>query len=399
MLLVDRPPSGPVDPDALIEEARRRTRKRRRRIALVVLMVAAAGLAIALDGAGGGKPGARDSSHGRGASAYVRGSVSSVSVASGAFQLFVEPSLGGSDSLCFDVNYSGGSYGTCGAGPYPGPGAPAVSPGPPGDGALGIGPPRANSDNGPLLLVTAPGVSAVRVGDLGTVPVQHQAGLPPGDGVVAFTAKLKKAAFVAAPGVPVADGHIVLPRLKRGSPRLRRLQVELSATPTITLTALDPDGRAIPVDLARYQLGPGVPRATTRAGCAVASDSSRLVAQTTYSTPPVRPAGELPASALTSCLSELLRYEGKRFEVAILLGGKHPSQRAPAIWDATPLAGHPGVVTVYSATGTPDNALVARRVGNVWLAVRPWVGFPGWPTLVQRLTVLAALRITRLNLP
>jgi hypothetical protein len=57
MLLIEKPPTLPEDPGALIEEARRRTRKRRARIAAVLLAVAL-GAAIVIDLGGGGGGGA-----------------------------------------------------------------------------------------------------------------------------------------------------------------------------------------------------------------------------------------------------------------------------------------------------------------------------------------------------
>jgi len=106
---------------------------------------------------------------------------------------------------------------------------------------------------------------------------------------------------------------------------------------------------------------------------------------------------------LMSCLTNTYPLTGPSYNtylrVAVLLDARAPGHRPPPIWDATPLAGHPGIVKA-TPQASYNEAFVARRVGNAWLAVT--IGqatrLSQAAALKQSLEVLAAARITRLDL-
>ncbi|HEY1777844.1 MAG TPA: hypothetical protein VGG41_16935 [Solirubrobacteraceae bacterium] len=241
-----------------------------------------------------------------------------------------------------------------------------------------------------LILLAAPDVAAVRVGDLGTVSVQEAAGLPAGDHAVAFRETSPSDGVIVPPGTAA-----------------QWIQRNVTPRRPIILTALDRSGNPLPFSasaLAHYSPNPSpqLERETTtsaaHARCAVTAALPGLTVESIRGLTSVEAEPYAGAGALRSCAWQTYGFRNKRFQVAVLLNATAPGTRPGPIWDATPLAGHPGIVSVDNAPMTSDNSLLARRVGNAWLVVAPWVGYPGYPTLAQRLKVLAALHITRLDL-
>jgi hypothetical protein len=364
-------------PDAgVIEDARGRQR-RHRRAGVGILLVAAVAALIPYFAAGGADGGTATSVR------TATGSVRSVSLHTPGVGLFVGPNLGGGQaSICLTGVEGGGLQGSCGAYPLPQAGLPL-------EGAYDIVPRgRVTPSSEVFILLAAPDVAAVRVGDLGTVRVQDAAGLPPGDHAIVFREVAASAGVIVPPGTtPQWIRRFVTPRR------------------AIVLTALDRSGNPLPFSaaaLAHYrptlQSGRDTTTNVAHSRCAVTGRLPGLTLQTVRGLTNVAAEPYTGPGALRSCVWQTYRFDGKRFQVAVLLDATAPGTRPGPIWDATPLAGHPGIVAVQHAPSTPDNALVARRVGNAWLAAAPWVGYPGYPTLAQRLQVLAALRITRLDL-
>jgi hypothetical protein len=239
------------------------------------------------------------------------------------------------------------------------------------------------------MILAAPGVASVRVGDLGTIKAQSAPGLPPGDHAVVFRETAGSIGTVVPPGTSTAWTR----RFLRGSPAIR-------------LTALNSSGSTVPASrtsaLLQFYSRPfgGVADHTTSAAlgrCAVGEHLTGLSLESVSGFTKIIPKPSGGPGALLSCLWETYGFEGKRFQVAVLLNASHPGGRPAAIWDGVAVPGHPGIVTIHSPDG-PDNGLVARRVGNAWLAAAPWVGFPGWPTLNQTLQVLSAFHIARIDL-
>lgn len=382
-MVVQTPPTRPVAsppvgvPDAgVIEDARGRQR-RHRRAGVGILLVAAVAALIPYFAAGGADGGTATSVR------TATGSVRSVSLHTPGVGLFVGPNLGGGQaSICLTGVEGGGLQGSCGAYPLPQAGLPL-------EGAYDIVPRgRVTPSSEVFILLAAPDVAAVRVGDLGTVRVQDAAGLPPGDHAIVFREVAASAGVIVPPGTtPQWIRRFVTPRR------------------AIVLTALDRSGNPLPFSaaaLAHYrptlQSGRDTTTNVAHSRCAVTGRLPGLTLQTVRGLTNVAAEPYTGPGALRSCVWQTYRFDGKRFQVAVLLDATAPGTRPGPIWDATPLAGHPGIVAVQHAPSTPDNALVARRVGNAWLAAAPWVGYPGYPTLAQRLQVLAALRITRLDL-
>jgi len=365
-------------PDAgVIEDARGRQR-RHRRAGVGILLVAAVAALIPYFAAGGADGGAATS---------VRSTIDSVrsmSLHAPVVALFAGPNLaGGQASICLTGVEGRGLQGSCGAYPLPQAGIPL-------EGAYDIVPRGRVTPSGEVFIsLAAPDVAAVRVGDLGTVKVQDAAGLPPGDHAIAFRLAAPTAGVIVPPGAtPQWIRRYVTPRR------------------AIVLTALDRSGNPLPFNaaaLAHYRpLGLQSGRDTTtiaaHSRCAVTASLPGLTLQSVRGLTNVAAEPYTGPGALRSCVWQTYRFDGERFQVAVLLDATAPGTRPGPIWDATPLAGHPGIVAVQHAPNTPDNALVARRVGNAWLVAAPWVGYPGYPTLAPRLQVLAALRITRLDL-
>lgn len=397
MTIVEPPPVESLSvesPDAgVIEEARVRQRRYRLAGAGVVIAVALAGLVayFAVDGGRGAAKADGNAAAARGAS----GSARFISLRTPGLALFTGPNLAGQASICLSAVYGGGSNETCGLFPLPQAGLPLED-------ATGYQRPRNASGRVPAggvvdMLLTAPDVAAVRVGDLGTVRVQDAPGLPPGDHAVVFRETAGSIGTIVPPGA---------------SATWIQRYAHLRGSPAIVLTALDSSGHVLPFRItgALKQFfpaltGPFSPSArnrttsTDKSRCAIAehvpglttlqwlSGVTRIVAEP-YAGP----------GALLSCVWETYGFQGKRFQVAVLLNAATPGSRPGPIWDAKPLPGHPGIVAVTDAPSTADNAIVARRVGDAWLVAAPWVGYPGYPTLSQRLEVLAAFHITRVDL-
>ena len=76
--------------------------------------------------------------------------------------------------------------------------------------------------------------------------------------------------------------------------------------------------------------------------------------------------------------------------VAVLLNAQHPGAPVGPMPGTQAVIGHPGVVTTRYPT--VSRAITARRTGQAWLVVQ------GGRDLTQRLQVLDALRIHRIQL-
>jgi hypothetical protein len=87
-----------------------------------------------------------------------------------------------------------------------------------------------------------------------------------------------------------------------------------------------------------------------------------------------------------SCLDTEYYLHGWALKAGILLDARRPGRVLGVLPGAQPVSGHPGIIDVASGH------LTARRVGNAWLAVEGGSGLP------QRLRVLSALRIAKLDL-
>jgi len=93
---------------------------------------------------------------------------------------------------------------------------------------------------------------------------------------------------------------------------------------------------------------------------------------------------------LASCVNAEYSYQHWPLEVAVLLNARVPGQVPGGIPGAAPVRGDPG--TFNAVLGGAPSGLSARRVGDTWLVVE------GGRNLAQRLVVLRALRVTKVDL-
>ncbi|HEY7933679.1 MAG TPA: hypothetical protein VID48_07625 [Solirubrobacteraceae bacterium] len=417
-------PSAPVEvKDGVIEEARRRQRHRRTAsTALGAGAVVVAISALLIGGGGKGSSGAAGEPssarplklalvHGR---AFVGGQPA---------LLGVTPSLqAGNVGVCVRV----ASHGGCN-GPPPTVGDPVY-------GEDGYSPEEKVGPEGEIdALFTGPGVAAVRVAHLGSFPVHHVAGLPPGSSEVVFYRSPGSRGTVLNPGMS--------PTILQGFEHARK-------GPALTETLLDASGRVIPVPahgpptftLANsYWQGAEKPPAQGR--CAMSS--SFPGARTGWGQVADRIAGDpaVTVPAWLTCLHVWFSAGGANFETAVLLDARSPGIAPAPLWGAIPVPGHPGIVEIPPvqreihfripkrspaqvarelATDTkkvgraraiedvrPAEQLsgkatfwdvfipptVARRVGPAWVLVRYG------NSLAQRIAFLQALHVTKIKLP
>ena len=105
----------------------------------------------------------------------------------------------------------------------------------------------------------------------------------------------------------------------------------------------------------------------------------------------IQPASKAQGEVFLSCIDTEYYLHGWPLEVAVLLDAQHPGATLGSIPAARPVPGHP--LTVNVPAGPFPGALTARRTGNAWLVVQ------GGANQAQRLRVLQALKIRKLNLP
>jgi hypothetical protein len=234
------------------------------------------------------------------------------------------------------------------------------------DGTPAVGSPLFGSDDerGPGLwyVLTAPQVAAVRVADGPTVLTRTAARLPYGFRAAVFE----------------------LPAKTTGrAPRL---------------TALDAAGRPIPGSFyetppkepARYWQHPqrqpqGRCPLTARRGSGVSAREGMILTA-------IAPDPGIVGHAYLSCVGLGFRLHGTWFKAAVLLDAKHPGAPPAALPDMRPVAGAPGFLERSSPSGSEDEDLTARRVGDAWLVVA------GEASVSQRVRALRALRLGAIDL-
>lgn len=111
----------------------------------------------------------------------------------------------------------------------------------------------------------------------------------------------------------------------------------------------------------------------------------------------ISPVHDALGEVFLSCIDAAYYLHGSPFDVAVLLDGHRPGQVLGPIPGARPVPGQPDIVSL--ATGQFPSSLfsrnfgvTAKRVGRAWLVVQ------GGSGLAQRLQVLNALRISKLDL-
>jgi hypothetical protein len=401
----------------VIEEARRR--QRRRRTAGATLAAGGAAVAIMaalLIGGGGG------STAGAPAEPSPKGPQKLTLVHGRAF-------LGGRPALMgVTLSLEAGNVGVCvrvvDAGTCNGPLPSAADP-VYGEGGI-FSPEEKVGATGQIdALFTGPGVAAVRVAHLGTFKAQPASGLPPG---------AKQVVFYRPPGsrgtvLPPGQG----PGLLQDFERARR-------GPALTETLLDAAGRAIPVTSSRSFMLPssywqGTQRPPAAGRCAMTSSFPGARAEWGQAATVIAPDRAITVPGWLPCLHTWFAAGGSSYETALLLNAKSPGAPPAPLWDAKPLAGHPGIVEIppveredrlpplssgeasrILALDTPKVGrtraeqilreserrtfwsvlvppTIARRVGPAWLLVRDG------DSLTQRIAFLQSLHVTKIALP
>ena len=256
-------------------------------------------------------------------------------------------------------------------------------------------------------VLTGPQVWAVRIGSR-TIRTVSSRSLPVGDRAAVF--------FVPAKGpvpVPLMPGFPA-PRMKNipavAIVPLDRFGRVIASTqcapspaeaPPLTWMAADAVRRWWPLRgfTVPYQ-GPGYHAPTRpRPGvCELAEHGlPALHVQFGHTVAWISPVHDALGEVFLSCVDAEYYLDGWPLQVGVLLDGHRPGQVLGPIPGARPVPGEPGMVNL--ATGqfpsslfTRNYGVTARRVGNAWLVAQGGSGLP------QRLQVLNALRISKLDL-
>jgi hypothetical protein len=261
-----------------------------------------------------------------------------------------------------------------------------------------------------VYVLTSPQVWAVRIGSR-TIRTVSSPALPTGDRAAVFFVPAKGPGFLI-PGLPAG------PPPGKHPPPMKNIP---------TIQPLDRSGQVIATHLLAPPAGPPLytwiaPNAVTRwwplpfgtvpyhhrgyhgrthpgpGVCELGQHGLQaLHAQWGHTVPWISPVHDALGEEFLSCIDAAYYLHGWPLDVAVLLDGHHPGQVLGPIPGARPVPGQPEVVSL--ATGqfpsslfTRNFGVTAKRVGNAWLIVQ------GGSGLAQRVQVLNALRISKLDL-
>jgi hypothetical protein len=146
----------------------------------------------------------------------------------------------------------------------------------------------------------------------------------------------------------------------------------------------------------RTHPGPGVCELAQRGLSALHAEFGHTVAA-------ISPDADALGEVFVSCIDAEYYLKGWPLQASVLLDGHRPGRVLGPIPGAQPVPGHPEMVNLplgrvpwnYDGSisaDSPQFSLTAKRVGNAWLVVQ------GGSGLAQRLEVLNALRISKLDL-
>jgi hypothetical protein len=256
----------------------------------------------------------------------------------------------------------------------------------------GGGPTRVARGETVAYLLTGPQVWAVRIGSR-TIRTISSPALPTGDRAAVF--------FVPAKGLHPAGPPVPLDRSGQVIATRDQFPPPSQAPPYVTWMAPDAVTRWWPLPFGtvpyhapgyhgRTHPGPGV--------CELAQHGlPALHAQWGHTVPWISPVHDGLGQVFLSCIDAAYYLRGWPVDVAVLVDGHQPGQVLGPIPGARPVPGQPGMVSL--ATGHFPSSLfsrnfgvTAKRVGNAWLVVQ------GGSGLTQRVQVLNALRISKLDL-
>ena len=285
--------------------------------------------------------------------------------------------------------------------------------------------------NAVTYVLTGPQAFAVRIGSQ-TIRTITSPALPSGDraAVVFIPAKGRVFLFPAHGPVPVLkpppgiknvffvpveplarSGQSIAPRLtpSAGCSRAARGRCSESVYEAPPSTWMAPDALSRWWPLGEFTVpyqGPGY-HAPTRPRPGVCELAQRglpaLHVQFGHTVAWIAPVPDALGEVFLSCVDAEYWMDGWPLQAAVLLDGHRPGQVLGPIPGARPVSGHPDMVNLplgrvplnYDApisADSPQFSLTAKRVGNAWLVVQ------GGSGLAQRVQVLNALRINKLDL-
>jgi hypothetical protein len=307
------------------------------------------------------------------------------SAAGHRYQIVIEPELqvGGSGWETFLTYSHGGGEG--GGGGYPTASWPFAG----GSGFVFYGGDSRLRGDVVDYVITGPDVAAVRVGKE-TISTFSDPRLPAGDRAAVFfrPAALPSVILAAAPIIvpgmgrvhtirlfPLdSSGHVIPTHLPREAPfqRVRFWQAPSAITPNI---------HERPYQGPKHPL-PGACELGQHGLRALKPEWGHVIAR-------VHPVTDGQGEVFLPCVDTEYYLHGWPLEVSILVDAAQPGKTLGAIPGTTPVAGHPG--TVNLAVGQFPGGLTAEQIGQAWLVVQ------GGASLAQRLRVLEALRIAKLQ--
>lgn len=293
------------------------------------------------------------------------------------YRITVWPVLqGGVSGVCTMIVFEGphgDGYGGCGA-PYPTTSMPYLAPG-----GRTAYPDGIIAKGGALeYFLTGPNVAAVRIGAHLVITPRREPGLPAGDRAVVFY-------------LPGGSPEIDPPWFPAGQLGLPH------GTETLSVVGVGRNGAPISVERgvqpfrlpARYWERP---EKAPSGACALAAPLSYHAYRGTTA---VRLDAEpdVEGAALTSCISVDYEIGGATLTAAVLVNARSPTSAPAALFGASPVAGHAGLVNREEDAGLHTNtriAFTARRERNAWIVVQ------GGRGLADRIRVLRALRVARI---
>jgi len=271
--------------------------------------------------------------------------------------------------------------------------------------------------NAVTYVLTGPQVFAVRIGSQ-TIRTITSPALPSGDraAVVFIPAKGRVFLFPAHGPVPVLKHppgmkNVLLvavePLARSGKAIPAQFTPQPNGPPPLTWMAPDAVSHWWPLGefTVPYQ-GPGYHAPTRpRPGvCELAQHGlPALHVQFGHTIAWIAPVPDALGEVFLSCVDTEYWMDGWPLQAAVLLDGHRPGQVLGPIPGARPIPGQPDMVNLplgrvslnYDtpiSADSPQFSLTAKRVGNAWLVVQ------GGSGLAQRVHVLNALRITKLDL-
>jgi len=300
-----------------------------------------------------------------------------VSLAGYNYRIVIEPSLqageaGWSSAITYSLHGKG--FGAGGGGGYPTESWPFLS--------LSYNASQGQAPRGEVVdyVLTGPSVAAVRFGER-TVRTFTGPKLPSGDRAAVFflpasSPPVLPYSGLRPPGKSIRlfalDGHGRVIRLR--NPRHPIIQSSFWQAPTAGGPRYSGPGRPLPgaCELSQHGL-PGL-----------APEFGHVIKR-------IQPARDAQGEVFLACIDTEYYLHGWPLEVAVLVDAQDPGATLGSIPAGRPVAGHP--LTVNLPAGQFPGALTARRTGNAWLVVQ------GGASQAQRLRVLQALNIRKLNLP